>query len=138
VTAEPGTSLTTAAEPASLDRVHDLLEGVWAAHEDVGPADRTAFAIAVTEIAGNIVAHAAGGQAIEFSVRVRVDPQHLEAEFEDPGQRVDVDLASVRMPADLVESGRGLALALSCVNVLEYRRDGELNHWRMVRRRGAP
>ena len=133
--ADPGISLTALADPASLDQVHTLLEAVWGAHEDVGPTDRTSFAIAVSEIAGNIVEHGGGGQAHDFSVRIRVRPQQLEAEFEDPGQRVDVDLAGVQMPDALAESGRGLALALRCVDHLEYRRDGELNHWRMIRRR---
>ena len=135
--AEPEAFLTAAVEPASLDRVHALLETVWAAHEDVGPADRMAFAIAVTEVAGNIIAHSDGGQALSFCVRVRVGTEHLEAEFEDPGQRVAVDLSAVEMPEGLAESGRGLALALRCVDQLEYRRVGELNHWRMVRRRAG-
>jgi serine/threonine-protein kinase RsbW len=135
VATEPGVSLTAAAEPASLDRVHALLETVWAAHEDVGPADRMSFAIAVTEIAGNIVAHSGSGRPLVFSLHVDVEPEELRAEFEDPGGRVDVDLSAVRMPDDLAESGRGLALALGCVDRLEYRREGETNHWRMVRRR---
>ena len=130
-----GGSLTALTEPASVDRVHALLESIWARHENVGPADRMSFTIAVTEIAGNIVAHAGGGEALEFSVRIRVGPDDLEAEFEDPGQRVDVDLSAVQMPDGLAESGRGLALALGCVDQLEYRREGELNHWRMARRR---
>ena len=135
--AEPGASLTAAPEPASLDRVHTLLGAVWAAHPDVEPADRMSFAIAVTEVAGNIVAHSGDEQGRELSVRVRVDPRQLEAEFEDSGQRVDVDLSTVRMPDELAEFGRGLALAVSCVDNLEYRREGETNHWRLVRRRAG-
>ncbi|MGK5115470.1 MULTISPECIES: ATP-binding protein [unclassified Geodermatophilus] len=135
--AEPGASLTAAPEPASLDRVHTLLEAVWAAHPDVEPADRMSFAIAVTEVAGNIVAHSGDEQGREFSVRVRVDPGQLEAEFEDSGQRVDVDLSTVRMPDEVAEFGRGLALAVSCVDNLEYRREEETNHWRLVRRRAG-
>ena len=131
---EPGT-LTAPAEPASLDRVHALLEAVWAAHDDVPLADRLRFAIAVTEIAGNIVEHSGSGRTLDFSLRVRVEPGQLEAEFEDSGRRVDADLSAVEMPDPLAESGRGLALAFSCVDHLEYRRDGRLNHWRMVRRR---
>jgi serine/threonine-protein kinase RsbW len=136
VAAESDVSLTAPSEPSSLDRVHALLEDVWAAQEDVGPADRMAFAIAVAEVAGNIVAHSGGGQELDFSVRIRVGPEHLEAEFRDPGQRVDVDLSTVEMPDDLAESGRGLALALRCVDHLEYRRQDETNHWRLIRRRG--
>src|SRR3712207_6723855 len=112
---DPGLSLTALADPASLDQVHALLEAVWGAHEDVGPTDRTSFAIAVSEIAGNIVVHGDGDRERDFSIRIRVRPEQLEAEFEDTGQRVDVDLAAVQMPDDLAESGRGLALTLRCV-----------------------
>lgn len=127
--------LTASAELASLDRVHALLEAAWTAREDVLPADRIHFAIAVTEVAGNIIEHSSDGRALEFSLHIRVGDASLEAEFEDPGRRVNVDLTSVGLPADLAESGCGLAPTLRCVDRLEYRREGQVNHWRMVRHR---
>ena len=133
--AEPVGTLTAPAEPASLDRVHALLEAVWTAHEDVLPADRMPFALAVTEVAGNIVQHAGDGHPLAFSLHVDVRPEVLTAEFEDPGRRVDVDLTAVSLPGAAAESGRGLALALRCVDHLEYRRDGGTNRWRLLRRR---
>lgn len=38
------------------------------------------------------------------------------------------------MPSAMAESGRGLALTLAAVELV-YRRDGDTNHWRIVRRR---
>ena len=133
--ADPEYVLAARAEPSSLDRVHALLEAVWTAHQDVSPADRMHFAIAVTEVAGNIVEHSSDGRALDFTLHIRVLAESLEAGFEDRGGRVDVDLGSVGLPDDLAESGRGLALTMSCVDLLEYRREGHTNHWRMVRRR---
>ena len=136
----PGESvgtLTAPAEPTSLDQVHALLEAVWTAHDDVAPADRMHFAIAVTEVAGNIVQHAGDGRPLAFTLHIGVESDLLTADFQDPGRRVDVDLTTVGMPRDAAESGRGLALALLCVDQLEYRRDGQTNRWRLVRRRTA-
>jgi serine/threonine-protein kinase RsbW len=39
------------------------------------------------------------------------------------------------MLSAMAESGRGLALTLAAVDELVYRRDGDTNHWRIVRRR---
>jgi serine/threonine-protein kinase RsbW len=135
VLAEPNGTLTAPAQPASMDDVHALLEAVWAAHEDVQAADRMHFAIAVTEVAGNIVQHAGDGDPLEFTLNIGVDGEALTAEFQDPGRRLDVDLTTVGLPGPAAESGRGLALALLCVDSLEYRREAGTNRWRLVRRR---
>lgn len=123
------------AVPASLDLVHTLLQEVWADHPDVGDDDRMRFEIGVTEIAGNIVEHAAAPAPIDFQLRVEVHDDRLEARFQDPGRRVDVDFDATAMPDELAESGRGLALVLAVVDELSYRHDGSDNHWLVVRRR---
>jgi len=38
------------------------------------------------------------------------------------------------MPAPDSEQGRGLAMARSLLDELGYRRDGEVNRWRLVKR----
>jgi anti-sigma regulatory factor (Ser/Thr protein kinase) len=38
------------------------------------------------------------------------------------------------MPAPTVETGRGLAIAHKALDELEYRREGEVNTWRLVKR----
>ena len=135
MTADEGYTLRSPADPGSLERVHALLEQVWAGHADVVADDRMRFEIGVTEIAGNIVEHAAALRPIEFQLGVRVHDDRLEARFRDPGQRMEVDLVAAGMPDALAESGRGLALALAVVDELTYRRDGADNHWLIVRRR---
>jgi serine/threonine-protein kinase RsbW len=137
VRAEEQHVLRSVAEPASLERVHDLLGLVWVQHPDVSADDRMRFELAVTEIAGNIVEHAGDPGPIEFQLGVLVYPDRLEARFLDPGRRMVVDFSSVAMPDGLAESGRGLALALAVSDELTYRNDGAANHWLIVRRRTA-
>ncbi|MGY1623950.1 ATP-binding protein [Geodermatophilus sp. SYSU D00965] len=133
MTVEGGIRLTASTEPASLESVHALLERLWLEHGDVLPEDRTRFEIAVTEIAGNIIRHATDGEPISFELEVFAQPGRLQAEFRDGGKQVDVDLDSAELPVGLAESGRGLALALAAVHELNYRREGSMNHWRIVR-----
>jgi serine/threonine-protein kinase RsbW len=136
MTADLGYSLSTVAVPACLNRVHDLLEAAWAEHPDVGLTDRTLFEIAVTEVAGNIVEHAAAGdEPLEIRVVVHVADPRLEASFEDGGPAADGDLDAAGFPDDLAESGRGLALARRAADEVAYWRDGTTNHWRIVRGR---
>jgi anti-sigma regulatory factor (Ser/Thr protein kinase) len=130
-------TLTVPARPASLDRIHDLVEDLWTVCVDVAPVDRMLFETAVTEIVGNIAEHAAGDGLLDVTVRVWVLPDRLEAEFRDRGRRADVDLENVALPDGLAESGRGLALTLAAVDELRYHRDGDVNHWHIVRRRGS-
>jgi serine/threonine-protein kinase RsbW len=133
MTGEEGISLVAPTEPASLDRVHALLERLWLERGDVLPEDRLQFEIAVTEIAGNIIRHATDGDPIDFELEVMAEPGRLQAEFRDGGKRVDVQLDGAHLPAQLAESGRGLALALAAVHELAYRREDSTNHWRIVR-----
>jgi serine/threonine-protein kinase RsbW len=135
VPGDEGRTLVAPAEPAALERVHELLEALWEDAGDVSLEDRLHFETAVTEIAGNIVLHAHDGRPLEFTLDVRAHPDRIEARFRDAGRRADVDLSAARLPDDLAESGRGLALALAAADVLEYRRDGSENCWRVVRAR---
>ncbi|SFK77871.1 serine/threonine-protein kinase RsbW [Geodermatophilus ruber] len=93
------------------------------------------FEIAVTEIAGNTIQHAADGAPIEFHLSLRARPGVLGATFRDRGRRADVDLDAARLPEDLAESEWGLALVLAAADRLVYRREGEVNHWQIVRNR---
>ena len=132
---EDGRTLVTAAEPAALQHVHELLEQLWEDADDVVAEDRVRFETAVAEIAGNIVTHAQEGRALELTVHVSASPDRIEARFEDEGQPVDVDLSAAEMPDDLAESGRGILLALAAADEVEYRRDGEVNCWRVMLKR---
>ena len=133
MTAEGALRLTASTEPASLDGVQALLERLWLEHGDVSPEDRMRFEIAVTEIAGNIIRHATDGEPIDFELEMVARPDRLQAEFRDGGKRVDVELDAAQLPSHLAESGRGLALTLAAVHELNYRREGTVNRWQIVR-----
>lgn len=127
--------LAAPAEPASLEQVHALLRKVWSDHDDLTETDRMLFEVAVTELAGNIAEHAPDGAPLHFTLHVRVHSDRMDAEFVDNGRSAQIDLAGVTMPSTMSESGRGLAMTLAAVDELAYRRDGDTNHWRIVRRR---
>lgn len=129
-----GYELEGAAEPACLERIHHLLDQLWAAEPAVSPADRIMFATALAEVAGNVVQHAAAKESVQFRLRLCVYPDRVEAQLTDSGPAVDVDLAGASLPDPFAESGRGLALARAAAEI-SYVRDGSVNRWGIIRRR---
>lgn len=123
--------LETIAGPGTLDEIQALIERAWAANAHVPSRVRMEVGIAVAEIAANIVEHSAQGRPIRIRMVLRVEPGDIRVEFTDEGGTAQVDLASVRLPDDMAERGRGLALATTALSKLEYRRDG-LNHWTLI------
>ncbi len=130
-------SLTLAgrAEPACLDRVHDLVEELWTRGPDVDPADRYRFETAVIEVAGNIVEH--GGPEVRLRLWLIVTTDQLEAHFRDTGRAVDVEAAVSRVAEPLAETGRGIALARAAVDDVVYERTGSTNRWRVLKHRSG-
>ena len=122
------------AEPACLDRTHELLDLLWQQQPDVAEMDQIMFSTAVLEVANNIVSHGAAGT---LSLMLQSDARQLEAHFCDNGAAVEVDLDSAVLPDDLAESGRGLALVRMAVDEFRYSRSDGLSHWHLVRRRMA-
>lgn len=45
---------------------------------------------------------------------------------------MEIDLSEVVLPADLAESGRGLAVASAAFDDLDYTRVGGRNRWRLL------
>ena len=126
------------ADPACLQRIHELLDRLWAAEPGVSVEDRDMFATAVAEVAGNIVQHSAGTERVRLNLQLRVYPDRVEASLTDGGSPADIDLESASFPDEpFAESGRGLALARAAVDELHYERDGSANRWRVVRRRAS-
>lgn len=123
--------LETVAGAGTLDEVQAVVEQAWASHEHVPSRVRMEVGIAVAEIAANIVEHAAQGKPIKIRMELRVHPGDVRVEFTDDGIPAEVDLASVRLPDDMAERGRGLPLATTALSKLEYRRD-QRNHWILV------
>jgi serine/threonine-protein kinase RsbW len=66
-------------------------------------------------------------------MEVALDADAVRTTFLDDGHPPPVDLSQVSMPDELSERGRGLAIAHRVLDELSYRRDGEGNHWTLVR-----
>lgn len=129
--------LETTASPASLDEVHDLFARLWVDAPDVQRADRNAFETAVSEVAANIVEHAARGQDVAMRLLLRAPEDRVEAHLEDLGYPYE---PAARLPAEeegLPEHGRGLVIARALTDELVYERDGAVNRWFLLRRRHA-
>lgn len=123
--------LTAATDRGTLDRILDLV-GEMTSSEEVDDDARMHFEVAVAEIAANIIEHAGGGEAVSLTVELTLTPDQLEARFSDNGTPAAVNLGAVEMPDVMAERGRGLAIALSALDELEYRRRGRSNMWRLV------
>jgi serine/threonine-protein kinase RsbW len=131
--------LETTASPSSLDEVHDLFARLWAGADDVQLADRIAFETAVSEVAANIVEHAARYEAVAMRLVLRASHDRVEAHLEDLGYPYDAGAAApAAVPGDpLAEHGRGLGIARALTDELMYERDGAVNRWFLLRRRHA-
>jgi serine/threonine-protein kinase RsbW len=68
---------------------------------------------------------------------LRADANRIEAVFTDDGVAVDLAATRSRPRHELAESGRGLVLARATLDEFTYDRAGELNVWRLVRRRSG-
>lgn len=123
--------------PADLtlvDAVHDALEDLWRRVPEVSDEDRMLFALAVSEVATNVVEHAEGPKHATVTVRLEVDAAMLTAVMTDDADPALIRLDRVAMPGEDAESGRGLALALAALDDLEHD-PGDGNVWRLRRRR---
>jgi serine/threonine-protein kinase RsbW len=143
-------TLVVAADPDSLDTVHEALEELWATQPSVSDLDRTRFETGLIEILANIVEHSFDGaapvgdgdggddarNARRLKVVVKVDDENLLAVLSDNGLPVFIDLSTVTMPDEDAESGRGLALALAALDELSYARVDGCNSWTLSCRRG--
>ncbi|HKW08390.1 MAG TPA: ATP-binding protein [Candidatus Dormibacteraeota bacterium] len=116
-----------------LDTLHHSVDRL---REKLGrPADDPflmRFETALAEIGGNALAHT--GADVEHPVEyvLRADSTKVVAWIVDQGPAVA--RAWVRdMPAPTSEAGRGLPLARSLLDELDYERVGGRNRWRLVK-----
>lgn len=122
------------ATPDSLDAVHALLHNFWHAVSTMDAADRMRFDLAVAEVAANIIEHCDPPAQMVLCLRQYED--RVEAVFDETGAELPADvIEAASQPDDLAESGRGLLLARSALDTFEYDRQGDMNHWRLVRMR---
>lgn len=117
-----------------IDAVHSALESLWNAVPAVSEEDRMLFALAVSEVATNVVEHAQGPDHPEVRIRLEVDEEALTAVLTDDADPALIRLDQVTMPGEEAESGRGLALALANLDELVHEL-GEGNTWRLRRLR---
>ncbi|OUS91753.1 ATP-binding protein [Rhodococcus sp. NCIMB 12038] len=127
--------IRTAAREESLNEVHELLAKLWV-HDPLDGRRRIEFESAVAEIAANIIEHTSG-DTVTMTLEVRALPDRVEARFEDDGDPVSVDLTAVELPDELAERGRGLVIAATVLDRLDYRRDGTVNTWTLSRNRAG-
>lgn len=124
--------LTGIADPHMVDRVHDALDRLFESAAAAGEEDRMLFRLAVSEVATNVVEHAAAREPIHVTVELDADADALSAVFTDTADPALIDLGKVSMPGEEAESGRGLAIALATLDELVHETDGG-NTWRLRR-----
>lgn len=123
------------AVPDQLDAVHALLAQAASEHPGLDPTDVMLFETAIIEIANNVVEYGRPEGAVRWKFTIRVHEDAIEAELDDTGQTF-TPAHGKAMPGEDAEGGRGLPLAEALLDQMEFKRMGDTNHWRMVRRLG--
>ena len=126
-------------------KLTDLDHGLATLHDSVELLRRAArrglddhalmlFETALGEIGANVLTHGRPHGADHPILYVlQFDDGEARASFVDHGPAVHDHLAR-GMPDAWSEDGRGLAIARTLLDELGYRRDGDLNTWRLVKR----
>lgn len=135
---KPGTvSLTIPAKPEYLAFCRLVLAGL-AQVQTLEPETLSDLKLAVTEACTNAITHAydeAGGTIV---VRYLLDADHVDLEIEDHGRGFDSDSRPL-LPAEMRESGMGLAIIQAVVDSFEVSRgnDGVGSRVRLRKRIGS-
>jgi serine/threonine-protein kinase RsbW len=138
--------LRSSAEPFEFHAtLSHLDEGLETLHESVrqlreatgrDDSDRNLmhFEIALAEIGANVLTHGRPeGTDPPVEYRLWVEDDAAKAAFVDGGPPVE-EVLSRAMPDASSEAGRGLPMARWLLDELLYKRDGEVNQWRLVKR----
>jgi serine/threonine-protein kinase RsbW len=135
---DPASELTFTgpAGPESLEHVHQLIQQLWDQEPGVPTTDRYLFATALVELLTNIIQHGGreDGDLADLVLRLSVDADRIQAVLLDDGVAAQVDVNAV-LPDGRAESGRGLPVARTALDELDYERDGMLNRWDLGLRR---
>jgi len=130
------TVLQATSGPEFPDKIHRTLDNAWAEHDEVPEAVRMGITVAATEVGNNIVEHAGGGRDLRIRMEVQVLGTEVRVELTDDGLPAGMNLATIRMPDPMAESGRGLAMAQAYLSDLSYsRNESGHNHWTLVSQR---
>ncbi|WP_298816302.1 ATP-binding protein [Chloroflexus sp.] len=114
-----------------IAQLHAALDTFWAEAE-VTTDIQIRFGTALAEVVANILQYAVTPGDAPIRLRLRCSPQRLEARVVDNGKAWAMPAATLMLPDDWEESGRGLAIAQAFLDTLQYRRLGNVNCWRLV------
>jgi serine/threonine-protein kinase RsbW len=120
----------------ALDTLHHSVE-LLRERTGRGADDRNLilFETALAEIGSNVLIytgkHGTSGPPVEYELRL--EEETATASFTDRGPPIHNQLTRA-MPAAMSEAGRGIAIARKVLDELRYKRDGEVNCWRLVKR----
>ena len=121
--------------PETVDDAHDFLKSVWVERPDVGAQDRMALETVLSELVTNVIQSNPDRQ-IQCEVTLSIGSDAYELETRDTGAELaEVPAASIEMPADVAEHGRGLPLIQLMVDSLTYGHVDSQNVWRISRSR---
>ena len=118
-----------------LDTLHESIKRLREA-TGRGADDRNLmhFEIALAEIGANVLTHGRpSGTDPPVEYRLWLEDDTVHALLVDGGPAVEEVLSRV-MPDPTSEEGRGLPMARWLLDELLYKRDGEVNRWRLVKR----
>jgi serine/threonine-protein kinase RsbW len=134
MSAQVDMELTLPANPGSLEQVHNLLTEFLDRCADLGMHERIRFETAIMEIANNVAEYV---NTDVFTLTLADTGADLRALFRDAGPPLPFDPAERRLPDEMAESGRGIALACAAVDEVNYRHENHQNLWRLVLHRDA-
>ncbi|WP_254782925.1 MULTISPECIES: ATP-binding protein [unclassified Curtobacterium] len=127
--------LELACPPDDVSAVHTFLSGVWDREPTVSAEDRMALELALVELTSNVIEHGAHEHGVSCQLRLAIGDDRVDALLSDDGSPATVDPDAARLPEDLAESGRGLALVRMVVDDLRYERVDDRNRWTVARAR---
>ena len=126
--------ITLTSSDQGLDEVHSLLERVWAQAPYVKFIDQLSFETALIEMVSNVFQHADSTISPLCTVTIKTYPDRIESTVVHGGPAKEVQLTGRSMPDESAESGRGILLIQALVSELRYTREGDYNHWHMVKK----
>ncbi len=132
-------SLKIETAPDALERINDALEAIG--QEEEWPPDLLFTTNLVLEELGlNIINHAYGGERSEFEMIITSEDSSLTLELIDSGPPFNPlhDAPTPDLEASIEDrpiGGLGIHLVKTMMDELEYRREHDKNHLKMVKRR---
>ena len=120
--------------PDTLEHMAQTLDALFQAHPEVPHQVRTHIGIAVSEIAANIIEHAAPHRTVRLVMEALLFATAIQVNFIDDGDPITIDPDTPSMPDLMAERGRGLALARSVLRSLTCHHTHLGNRWTLISR----